>query len=81
MGKLKAKTIKNVALTGEAYLTTVKCYVEAINNGAVPNIQSAWDYMCMEQNTRKVDESRHNFETYLKETVQPRIPCTEVELR
>jgi hypothetical protein len=53
MGKLKPKLMKGVALTGESYLTTIKCYVEAINNGAVPNIQTAWDYMCIEQNAKR----------------------------
>lgn len=81
MGKLKPKLIKGVALTGDAYLTTIKCYVDAINNGAVPNIQNAWDYMCMEQNARRVDEARQSFETYLKDNVQSRIPCSEGELR
>lgn len=81
MGKLKPKLMKNVALTGEAYLTTVRCYVDAINNGAVPNIQSAWDYMCMEQNIRRVDECRQQFEIYVKDNVQSHIPCSEQELR
>lgn len=28
------------------YLCLLNSYVNAINNGAIPNIENAWNYMC-----------------------------------
>jgi hypothetical protein len=75
VGRLRPKTLKGVQLTGEAYLATIKCYVEAINNGAVPNIQSAWDYMCAEQNAKRVQEAQQKFDDKVKLEIASRLPC------
>jgi hypothetical protein len=42
LGRLQPKKINNNVLDGQAYFSVVKTYVDAINNGAVPNIQTAW---------------------------------------
>lgn len=36
------KQISGHAVTGAMFLTLARAYVKAINEGAVPNIQSAW---------------------------------------
>ena len=46
---IKVKTIQNQKLNGDMYCSVVGSYVNAINEGAVPNIESAWKYMCQEQ--------------------------------
>ena len=33
-------------LNGEMYASMLESYVAAINDGAVPNIENAWNYMC-----------------------------------
>lgn len=43
---IKPKTFHNQKLNGEMYLSMLSSYVTAINNGAVPNIENAWSYMC-----------------------------------
>lgn len=45
-GKLKPKMMNGQKLSGELYLSMLNSYVGAINDGAVPNIENAWNYMC-----------------------------------
>lgn len=45
----KAKTMNGKTLNGEMYISLVKNYVEAINTGAVPNIENAWSYVCKDE--------------------------------
>lgn len=40
--KVKPKKLKNKKLTGEMLIQLAKSYTEAINNGSLPNIDSAW---------------------------------------
>ena len=62
-------------------LNLAESYVLAINNGAVPNIESAWNYICKSECGKAIDESLAKFENILKETVAYRIPMEEEELR
>jgi hypothetical protein len=43
---IKAKTLQNQKLNGTLYCSMINSYVNAINEGAVPNIENAWNYMC-----------------------------------
>ena len=53
----------------------------SINNGAVPNIENAWNYICKNECYKAIDESIQRFEDFLKETVVHRIPMEEEELQ
>jgi hypothetical protein len=37
--------------------TLAETYVRAINNGAVPNIESAWTYLCKSECSKALDEA------------------------
>ncbi len=39
---MKKKTMQGRSLTGDMYSDLIKSYVVAINEGALPNIHSAW---------------------------------------
>lgn len=54
MGSIKVKTLRDQKLNGELYCSMLNSYVAAINDGAVPNIENAWNYMCEEQCQRTV---------------------------
>jgi hypothetical protein len=45
LSKMKRKTMWGQSLSGGMYADVVKCYITAINEGAVPNIHSAWTYL------------------------------------
>ena len=38
------------------YCSMMNSYVNAINEGAVPNIENAWNYMCQEQCRKALDD-------------------------
>jgi len=53
---VKIKTLQNQRLNGEMYCTMISSYVNSINEGAVPNIENAWNYMCEEQCQKALDD-------------------------
>jgi hypothetical protein len=61
LGKIKPKTFKGKILDGPMYLCLLSSYVNAINNGAVPNIENAWNYMCQEKCAKAFEESLSYF--------------------
>lgn len=44
--RCKPKTLNGVQLNGEMFISLTKNYLAAINDGAVPNIENAWSYLC-----------------------------------
>ena len=46
LNRVKPKTLNGKNLSGAMLCTLAESYVHAINNGAVPNIESAWTYIC-----------------------------------
>jgi hypothetical protein len=52
---VKIKTLQNQKLNGDMYCSMLNSYVGAINEGAVPNIENAWNYMCEEQCRKSLD--------------------------
>jgi hypothetical protein len=59
------------------YFSVMKNYVAAINDGAVPNIENAWNYMCKEQCYKISAEAYDLFETRIKEALSLKMPCNE----
>lgn len=52
----------------------------SINNGAVPNIENAWNYICKNECHKALDESLQKFEENLKDSLVTRLPLEEEEL-
>jgi hypothetical protein len=73
ISRMKPKTLNGQKLDGQLYLSMLSSYVGAINEGAVPNIENAWSYMCQEQCTKVLAESYETFERELKEV---KITCS-----
>ena len=46
INKIKPKLLNGKRLNGEMLSNLCLSYVDAINKGAVPNIESAWSYIC-----------------------------------
>lgn len=38
-------------------VTLAESYVSSINNGAVPNIENAWSYICKSECQKAIEES------------------------
>jgi hypothetical protein len=77
VSRMKPKVLNGQKLNGELYLNMLSSYVKAINEGAVPNIENAWNYMCQEQCNKVLHEAWEAFERELREI---RIPCSADEI-
>ncbi len=67
INQVKSKTINNQVMDGYAWASLVSQYVDAINEGAVPNIQSSWNYICRERASRTLDSCKHKFDADCEE--------------
>ena len=52
--RVKPKSLNNRFVTGASLLELCEAYTEAINKGSVPCIESAWSYVCKNENIRAV---------------------------
>jgi hypothetical protein len=67
-------------LNGEMLYNLAHSYVEAINNGAVPSIESSWSYICKNQCQKAVEESFEIFERHFGEHFMKNAPMYDDEL-
>lgn len=59
------------------YCSIINSYIKAINEGAVPNIESAWKYMCEEQCSKILRECQNFYEEGLLDALQREFPLPE----
>ena len=67
-------------LNGEMLYNLAHSYVEAINKGAVPSIESSWSYICKNQCQKAVEESFEIFEKHFNENFMKNAPMYDDEL-
>lgn len=77
INKIKPKTLNGRKLSGAMLATLADTYVRAINNGAVPNIESAWTYLCKSECSKALEEALAFTEEALSSIV---LPMNEMEL-
>jgi hypothetical protein len=77
LGRIKPKTFKGKELDGPMYLCLLNSYVNAINNGAVPNIENAWNYMCQEKCAKAFEESLNFFNEEVNKSIKCIFPTEE----
>lgn len=49
-------------MNGNEWIQLVEIYVKAINDGAVPSIQSAWTSICRQAANKALDQAKATFE-------------------
>ena len=74
INRVKAKTLNGKKLTGTMMATLADAYVTAINNGAVPNIETAWSYICKNECYKAAEESLAFAEATLGEIASNKLP-------
>ena len=67
VSNVKVKTLQNQKLNGNMFCSMMESYLKAINEGAVPNIESAWKYMCEEQCNKIYTESLEFFKDRIQD--------------
>jgi hypothetical protein len=55
-------------------------YIAAINDGAVPNIASAWTYICKDHCARLLQESCGFYDQRIQEKLQGNFPLSDEDL-
>lgn len=63
--KVKIKTLNGKKVTGSMLASLASAYVNAINTGSVPNIDTAWNYMCKSECERLTQSSLVTLESTL----------------
>lgn len=67
MKKAKPKVLNGRVLTGEMLYELCIAYTEAINTGSVPNIQSAWSYVCQNECQRTITACIASYEERIRD--------------
>ena len=67
-------------LNGSMMATLAESYVVAINNGAVPNIETAWSYICKSECQKALDDSLKIAESIFGQEAI-RLPMNEEDIR
>lgn len=74
LGKVKTKTLQGKQLSGSLLVTLAQQYVNSINTGSVPNIQSAWTYICQNECQKAIEASLKHYQSCLQ---QLKMPCDD----
>ena len=62
---MRAKEVNGKAITGPILLNLAMKYVEAFNTGSVPNIETAWTYICKNESQKALMQARSQFQHVL----------------
>lgn len=68
--KIKPKTLNGKYLTGPMLAQLCRAYLDSINSGKVPNIESAWSYMCKQESYKALQGMVYE-EWYLSKVIFP----------
>lgn len=79
--RVKPKMLNGAELNGDMLAGLVTSYVNSINTGVVPNIQTAWSYICKSECQKAVEESLKIFESEMDDAFAMRAPMYEPELK
>jgi Guanylate-binding protein, N-terminal domain/Guanylate-binding protein, C-terminal domain len=60
--RIKPKSLNGKELNGEMFGNLITSYVNSMNNGVVPNIESSWTIVCKLQNKKIQDEAKEIYE-------------------
>lgn len=81
IGKMKPKQINGRILTGEMYAELVSSYVDSINNGSVPNIESSWTYVCRQECLKAMDIGLDLYSNSIKGLTKTKLPLDTDNLK
>jgi len=71
LNQVRPKQVNGSTLDGTTWVLLAEKYIQAINEGAVPNIQSSWNYICHQKARATADTIVEKFEKELADTLLP----------
>ena len=81
LNRVKPKKINGKPLNGTMLWNLVSSYVESINQGAIPSIESSWVYICKNECQKAQDESFEIFVRAFKDEVETGGPYYDTEIK
>jgi len=81
LNNMKPKTMHNKVLNGGMYTELIKSYIEAVNNGAIPNIENTWSLICRTECFKSLKSASETYESLLKDVMQNKLPLPVEELK
>lgn len=81
LNRVRPKKINGKSLNGAMFWNLITSYVDAINKGAVPSIESSWAYICKNECQKALDESYDIFLKEITEEMQSGGPFEDHELK
>ncbi len=78
INRVKPKTMNGKRLTGEMLLGLAQSYVNAINKGVIPTVETAWTYVCKSECTKALHGALDKYDAGMREL---KTPAEEAELR
>lgn len=74
MSKAKVKMLNGKPLSGFMLVSLLQSYVNSINDGAVPNIENAWTYICKNQCNNSLQSSMEEYEEMMNDAMSQSWP-------
>ena len=71
---MNPKTLEGKLLNGVMLADLTMTYVKAINEGAIPNIQSAWSYVCENECHKAKKLALTKYEATVKNLLNNKLP-------
>jgi len=68
--RVRPKTLNKRFITGETLLELCEAYTQAINQGSVPCIESAWSYVCKNESIRAQQQAIQFYRTEIAQAVR-----------
>ena len=77
---VKPKTLNARALNGEMLVALIESYVHAVNKGAVPNIENAWNYICKNECAKALEDAQAIYTAKIQELLVDNFPNFSEEI-
>jgi len=65
------KNINGHAMDGTTWVSLVQMYVDQINTGSVPCIESSWNYICRQKAQNQLSDAAEQFEKEVEQITMP----------
>ncbi len=76
----KPKTFNGIKLNSQSYLSIVTEYIEVMNSGKLPTIDSIWNNICKYESQKALDEAENIYEEFLRESFKSKKCVDESEM-
>ena len=79
--RARPKIVNGAELSGDNVVELAKTYIAAINDKGVPNIESAWTYLCKAQSRKAFDKAIEEYENGMRESLGSTWPVSKDVLK